>query len=216
MGRTLSLSLSFLRIFADMFIGNIISDGNLNVGPEFNVVNDVGLIDPLLPTIVIGMTKAKSIQPELDFLDRKMLNGFFWTFTMEENRKYYDLDLYNFVAHSYDTLMSNVTYFFVDFIQFNERKLKRIFNKMKNFDELVVFKHDDMVYAYAKGIVFGIDLSQVRYLGHDDKKLVKNLKQYASEYLHGKEPIQENSVYLEMLDNQIKYIPYLHYLQKIR
>ena len=56
-----------------MKIGNIVSNTDLNVGNEFNVVDSLDNIIKGIPTLIVGYSIVKEIfGDELDFIKRKI------------------------------------------------------------------------------------------------------------------------------------------------
>jgi hypothetical protein len=55
-----------------MFVGNIVTHSNINVDKYFKVVNSLDDTIDGLPTLIVGWDIVKTINPNADFIDKKL------------------------------------------------------------------------------------------------------------------------------------------------
>lgn len=193
-----------------MKIGNIISEEEILVGEEFNVVSSLDDIIEGIPTLYVGLDLVKSDE-DLDFLERQLGEHTFWTFTDKEHRNYHIGDLARFINYCYTHLISDIHYIFIDPIQFNKSKMKKVLNKIKSLENSISYVHgEDMIYIYGDNLIFGVDLKLLRFMRMDVDKILSRIKSLSTVFLDNREVFIEYKNYLERLDNQPKYIPFLY------
>lgn len=195
-----------------MFVGNIVSKSNLNIDKYFNVVESLDNIIQGLPTLIIGWDIVKTIEPNADFIDKKLSKDIFWTFKKTERRDIFEEDLYNFIHYSYNLLVKDIKYEYIDFIQLNKDETKEVFNNIKNNKSISYF-YNNMVYINNKNTIYGVDLKLIKYLDFDVEKTIKKIKSYSNVFLIDSNIIIEYKDIIEMLDNQVKYVPYLYSIE---
>jgi hypothetical protein len=193
-----------------MFIGNIVATSKISVDEYFNIVDSLDKVDNDLPTLIVGWDIVKTIDPKANFIVRKLSPNTYWTFKKTEKNDLYMEDLYEFVNLAYKEFVDNIKYIYIDLIQFSDKKIKKIFKKLDEIDNLVGFKHLDMIYLYGESMIFGIDLSLVRYMKLDENKLLTRVNKVCSVFLDNKEIIIEYKDFMDVLDDDVKYIPYLY------
>jgi hypothetical protein len=195
-----------------MFVGNIVNKSNLNIDKYFNVVESLDDIIKGLPTLVIGWDIVKTIKQDADFIDKKLSKDIFWTFKKTERRDIFEEDLYNFIQYSYNLLIKDIEYQFIDFIQLGKNETKEVFNQIKNNKSTSYF-YNNMVYIHNKKTIYGIDLKLVKYLDFDVTKTINKIKTYSTVFLSDNDIIIEYKDIIDMLDNEVKYIPYLYSIE---
>jgi hypothetical protein len=193
-----------------MHIANIITNSNINVDKYFNIVNSLDNIIPNLPTLIIGWDIVKTINPDTDFIDKKLSENIYWTFKKTERRDIFESDLYDFISLSYQNLIKDISYQFVDFIQ--DLNVRKTFKGILKDKQKITYQHQSMLYIYSDKIIYGIDLNQGSYLEYDTEILLHKIKITSKTFLEDKIITEYNDI-IEMLDNQIKYIPYLYYIE---
>lgn len=198
-----------------MKIGNIVSNTILNIGEEFNIVDSLDNIIQGIPTIIVGYDLVKEqFGDNLDFSLREV-DGIFWTFNKNEQKKYYLIDINKFIDYCFDYAIKTIKYIFVDPIQFKVTKIKKIITKIRSLNEPICYLTEKkMLYIFGDNIIFGIDLKLISYLGVDDNKIISQIKSMTKVFLEGIEIFIEYKNYLERLDNQPKYIPFLYSINK--
>lgn len=194
-----------------MKIANIVSLNKVNVSDEFNVVKTIDEIIPNLPTLVIGFDWVNKRYPDFDIKNKKLADNLYWTFKKTENRDKHDEDILWFMNKTYKDLVSNTPYVFIDPIQYHSRKLLKIIRKIYSTSEITTYKHGEMVYMYGAGVIFGVDLKLLKYMGFNVNKIKIKIKNRSKVFLGDNNIlIEEYKKHVEGLDKQTRYIPYLY------
>jgi hypothetical protein len=196
-----------------MYVANIVAKNNLNIDKYFNVVESLGEIIQGLPTLIIGWDMVKAINPNVDFIDKKLSDDVFWTFKKTERRDIFEEDLYNFIHYSYNLLIKNVNYKFIDLILLSELELKNTFKILKKSTKLIGYKYNNMLYLYTDNTIYGFDLKLLTYLDLDVDKTFEKIKSYCLVFLDHNDILIEYKDIIEMLNNEVKYIPYLYSIE---
>lgn len=191
-------------------IGNIVTTDNIKVDDNFNVVDSLDKIIEGIPTLIIGLDNAKKLKDKLNFVDRKIDNLIYWTFSKKEKRNLFEEDLFYFIEVSYNFLKQNIEYIFVDFILFNDKKIDKIFNKIESYDKNISLLINEMLYIYSDKFIFGIDLRQIKYLNNNVDEFLFKIKSLSSVFLDNEQILIEYKNNLGMLDDEVKYIPVLY------
>jgi hypothetical protein len=195
-------------------IGNIVTIDNIKVDENFNVVDSFDKIIEGIPTLVIGIDNATQSYGDLNYIDRKINDLNYWTFSKKEKRGLSEEDLFYFIENSYKHLTNTIEYIFVDVILFNERKIKKIFDKIKSFDKNISFLTDKMLYIYSDKYIFGFDLRQIKFINGDVDKFIDKIKNTSIDFLSNNEILIEYKNNIGMLDDELKYIPVLYSIRK--
>lgn len=199
------------RIFADMKIGNILTEGHIEAEKAFNVVSSIDDCIDGIPTLIVGHYVVKEMYEDLNFLDRKVNEQTFWTFTEKEQRKYHVIDIDAFKDHCFHVKLAKMNYVFVDPIQSKLSKIKKILKKLYSLEDAITYIHlDKVAYVYADDLIFGIDLKLLKYIGIDESKIKSRLKTISAVTLEQSEILIEYKNYMERLGGQVKYIPFLY------
>lgn len=193
-----------------MYVANIVTKTNLNIDKYFNIVQSIDEIIDDLPTLVIGWDIVKTINPNADFIDKKLSNNIYWTFKKTERRDIFEEDLYYFIKHSYNLLIKNIEYIFIDLILFSDSELKTTFKKIKKSPKVIGYKYNNMLYLYTDKTIYGFDLKLLKYLDLDSDKTIEKIKSYCSVFLTDTNILIEYKDIIEMLNNEVKYIPYIY------
>jgi hypothetical protein len=192
-----------------MKIGNIVSDSPIGVDKFFNVVDSLNDCIKGIPTLIIGLDYVRHLEP--DFMDRRLEDGNFWTFTKEESRKHHIIDLDSFKDYCFNSAIDDISYIFIDPIQFPKNKIKKILSKINSLDNIVTFIYEDkMAYIFSENLIFGVDLKLAKYIGIKEEKIKSKLKSISTVFLDQDRILIEYKDNMERLDNQVKYIPFLY------
>jgi hypothetical protein len=167
-----------------------------------------------IPTLIIGLDNVKKLDTKLNFVDRKLDDLTYWTFSKKEKRVLFEEDLFYFIENSYKHVKDSVEYIFIDFILFSDRKVSKIFNKIKESNNNITFVNERMVYIYSEKYLFGIDLKQVEFLGYNLDLFLVKIKELSMVFLDNSEILIEYKNNLGMLDDEVKYIPLLYSINK--
>jgi tetrahydromethanopterin S-methyltransferase subunit G len=87
-------------------IGNILIDNKLKVDDNFNVVDSFDELIEGIPTLIIGLDNANKLNKKLNYVDRKIDNNTFWTFSKSEKRMLFEDDIFYFIENSYKSLIN--------------------------------------------------------------------------------------------------------------
>lgn len=196
-----------------MFVGNIVTQSKVNIDKYFNVVETMDAIIHGLPTLIVGWDIVKTIEPEVDFITRKLSDNIFWTFKKTERRDIFENDLYDFIHHSYNLLIKDLDYKFIDLIQLSEQELKTTFKEIKKSTKVIGYIHENMLYIYTDNIVYGLDLKLVTYLEYNLSDILNKIKSYCSVFLDNDEILIEYKDIIDMLNNEVKYVPFLYSIE---
>lgn len=196
-----------------MHIANIVTNSNIIVDKYFNISNSLDNIIQDLPTLIIGWDIVKTINPDVDFIDKKLSDNIFWTFKKSERRDIYQEDLYNFITYCYKNLIKDINYSFIDLITLTDSEIKESFNNIKKCKKSATYQYNDMIYVYCDNTIYGIDLKLVKYLDYDVKKTIEKIKKNSFVFLSGDQILIEYKDIIESLDNEVKYVPYLYTIE---
>lgn len=195
-------------------IGNIVTLDKIKVDDNFNVVNSFNEVIEGIPTLVVGTNIANDSYGNLNYIDRKIDNLNYWTFSKKEKRGLFEEDLFYFIENSYKNLTNRLEYIFVDVILFDDEKIKKIFDKIESYKDNISFITDKMVYIYSDKYIFGIDLRQIEYIRGDIDKFIKKVKRFSKDFLSNNEILIEYKNNLGMLEDELKYIPVLYSMRR--
>ena len=192
-----------------MKIANIVSHQKVNVSQEFNVVESMDNIIHGLPTLILGFDYVNKHYPEFDVMDRKLGENLYWTVKRTEKRDKYEEDLSWFVTKVLTDLISEISYVFVDPIQYNSRTIRKVIRKFHSMENKITYQNGQMLYIYDEKIIFGVDLKLLKYIGLDYNKIKEKIISKSSVFLTNDKILIEYKKTVEELDNQVRYIPYL-------
>jgi hypothetical protein len=192
-----------------MKIANIVSHQKVNVSQEFNVVESMDDIIHGLPTLILGFDYVNKHYPDFDVMDRMLGENLYWTVKRTEKRDKYEEDLSWFVTKVLTDLISEISYVFVDPIQYNSRTIRKVIKKFHSMENKVTYQNGQMLYIYAEKIIFGVDLKLLKYIGLDYKKIKEKIIRKSLVFLTNDKILIEYKKTVEELDNQVRYIPYL-------
>ena len=109
-----------------MKIANIFSRSNIEAPQDFNVVTSFNDIIEGLPTLIVGYDYVNEHYPDFDITDICLGKDFYWTFRKTEKRDKYEQDLKWFITKVYVDLTNELSYIFVDPIQYKKKSLLKI------------------------------------------------------------------------------------------
>lgn len=193
-----------------MVLGNIVSNNNISVSEEFNVVKTMDEIIHGLPTLIVGYDLVNKLYPDFDITNILVNGDIYWTFKKTEKRDKYEEDLLWFTSKVYKNITDNIPYIFIDPIQDKPKKINKIIKKILTIKNIITFINDDMVYIYGENMIFGVDLKLLDYIGFNVDKIKLKIKNISSVFLDNKEILIEYKNTLETLDNKVKYVPLIY------
>jgi|TARA_B110000211_G_C14074885_1_gene551587 hypothetical protein len=193
-----------------MYLGNIVTATKIE-DPHFKVCRKVETIQKGLPTLIVGWDKTKELYgDEVSILHKEISPTTCWTFSPKERKVEYEKDVTNFIYKCYNKIGDGIPYIYVDLIHDSRKKIKKIIRKIYSFERPIIYVHEDrMVYLYAEGMIFGIDLEIVSYLGIDPDKVVTKLCNLSGCLLVGTEIFNKYNDVMTKINNKVKFLPYL-------
>jgi hypothetical protein len=193
-----------------MKIANIVSNQKVSVSEEFNVVVSMDDIIHGLPTLIVGFDYVNKNYPNFDVMDRKLGEKLYWTLKRTEKRDKYEEDLSWFINKVLTDLISDISYVFVDPIQYNAKTIRKIIRKFHSMENKITYQNGQMLYVYSDKIIFGVDLKLLKYIGLDYSKIKDKIIIKSSVFLTNDKILIEYKNTINELDNQVRYIPYLY------
>lgn len=193
-----------------MKIANIFSRSNVEVPKDFNVVTSFSDIIEGLPTLIVGYDYVNDKYPDFDITDICLGGNLYWTFKKTEKRDKYEQDLKWFISKVYADLTSELSYIFVDPLQYRGKTLIKIVKKIFSLTNVVTYSNKDMIYIYGDNLIFGIDLKLLKYMGIDIKKIENKIKSISTVFLDQPDIFIEYKNTLSLLDNKARYLPFLY------
>ena len=195
-----------------MKIGNIVSTSSVSVSEDFNVVQSLDEIIQGLPTLIVGWDYVKKNYPDYDVTDRKLADNLYWTVKKTEKRDIYEEDLFYFIQNTYNGLVKDIDYYYLDPFSFNRKQLVRLLKKL-NTCKSISYHHDNMVYIYVEDYILGIDISLMEFIGFKYDKIIDKIKQKSSIFLTKDMIFIEYKHRIENFENQVKYLPVLYSIE---
>lgn len=208
--------MSLLQI---MFLGQVITKNKAIETIDFiNVISDTAASDnPSIYTLVIGKQLAEGLygKENVHILDKKINDTTWWTYAKNEKHKEYDEGINKFNSEIIKVLKDNIKYEFLNVLTEDLSKTKAFITYMKGAYRKVIYCSYDHLYIYRKSnnTVYGISLSDMKYIGIDIDKTIDKIKSNPYNTV-----ITDNdflsSKTREYLGNDEKLIPYLYFLSK--
>ena len=196
-----------------MIVANIVTNTNINIDKYFNVVGTLDEIVQGIPTLIIGWDIVKTINPDADFVDKKLSEEIFWTFKKTERRDIFEEDLYNFINYSYNKLIKNINYKFIDLISYSETELKDTFKLIKKMNNVTGYKYKNMLYIHTENTIYGMDIKLLEYVGYNVDETLNKIISYFDVFLENEQILIEYKDIIDVLNNEVKYIPYLYSIE---
>jgi hypothetical protein len=190
-------------------IANIVSQTNISVSNLFNVVTTMDEIIHGLPTLIMDYEYVNKHYPDFDIMDISLGNNLYWTFSRRQKRDKHAEDLDFFINKVYIDLLKGVSYFYLDFINYENKTIRRAIKKMINFKTMTTYAHGEMLYIYGENLVFGVDLKLLKFMGYNVDKIKNKIIDKSTNFFDYREILIEYKMMFGEIENQIRYIPYL-------
>jgi len=191
-------------------LANILTPYDSWYGREFNVTNDINKLNHELPTLVVGYVKAKDIYPDINILEFKYSDTFFWTYAKEEDRNGYVKGLGKFKEYIRRKFLISTAYKFIDPFELSISQVKDTIRYIMAGPIVTFFPNNRMVYILRGKVIFGIDLEVIKFIGINRNKFLNKIKAIKNNTLLNSEIIIEYKDYTNLFGDDIKYIPYLY------
>lgn len=192
-----------------MKIANIITKNKIKVSDEINVVDSIDKIIDGIPTLIVGIDLTETIFPDFDVLNFEIEKNFYWTVKSTEKRDKYEEDLRLFLNKAVEIITEDVTYIFIDLIQFKKKKIRKIVTKILSLKKIVTYQKDTMLYLYGENIIFGIDLGLIAYFGGNIIKVKEKIKNKSYVFLNDDDILIYEKTIKE-LGNNIRFTPFIY------
>ena len=196
-----------------MKVGNIVSQNKVKVSDDFNVVKSMDEIIHGLPTLIVGYDYVNKNYPDFDITSNSLDIDIYWTFKRTERRDKYEEDLSLFVSISYNKLVQNIDYIFIDPIQYSKKKMYKILRKLYSLKNKISYLNNNMIYIYSENLIFGIDLKLASFTGSDSTKIKNKIKEISSVFLDDDKILIEYRKNVGLLSDKVRYVPFLFSLR---
>lgn len=193
-----------------MKFANIVTNTQINLSDDFNVVESMDKIIHGLPTLVVGFDIADKLYPNYDVGYKKITDNIYWTTKKTENRDKHNIEIEWFKFFVYNELVKDVSYIFVDPIQYSKKNIVKIIKKINNSKNIISYEKNDMIYIYTDKLIFGVDLKLINYIGLNPTKIKNKIINISSVFLRHDDIFIEYKDIIEDLDNQVRFIPFLY------
>ena len=159
------------------YIANIVSKSKKYKFNEFiNAVNTYDDIDVSVPTLIVGTEMAKSINGDkLDYINKKIDNNIFWTFSTVEKRSENEKDVKKFQELIIKELKKTIKYTFFSVLTNEKYKMKRLIRLLLTRTDIFYFFTEKMLYISYDNNVVGISLDECKYIGVSIDKIIKKI-----------------------------------------
>lgn len=196
-----------------MRIANIVCERDIKIDNKFNLINSIDAIIPGLPTLIVGINNAKSYTKDISYLDRRIDDNTFWTFSRLEKRDLFEEDLFYFIQFAYNKLLEHAKFKFIDLILSDSEKINLVFYDIKSNENVITFHYQNMVYTYVNDTIYGFNLRQVEYIGKSIDKFMTKIKDISHVFLQDEKILIEYKKELSVFNEEIKYIPFIYSLR---
>lgn len=170
-----------------LYIGNIITSSNLNIGKEFRIVQTIDDADASLPILIIGWEIAKKNIPSFNILTKEYhINDMciFWTFKKNERKSEYEQDIENFKQYCYRSLLDKIKYQYLDISFFNIKNVKyflKFIYSTQNTKYFYYLPNKKFLFIYnpanrRQNTICGLSLSLCQYIGINIENLMSKIK----------------------------------------
>ena len=158
------------------FIANILTDKKFTGNELYNVVNSKELLIPDIPTLVVGWEFTKSLYPDVDITDWVIDDNTYWTFGNREKRSVYEDRIEKFKNIAINYVISSVKYKFINILA-DKQSAKEFISKVDAESGITSYYYNGIVYVYipSEGVVYGISLRDIDYVGNNPKTFLSQL-----------------------------------------
>ena len=193
-----------------MDVGNIITSSIIKED-NFKLCNDLESINPSLPTLIVGWSKAKElIKEEISILHKKINDSLYWTFSQKERKVEYDKDIISFKKLCFNNIGKEIPYVYLDILHGKLHINKKIIQKIYTLiDPISYISKNNMLYIFGENIIFGVDLNICELIGVNKEKIIERIDIIPNSILIGNEIFNKCKDYIKRTDNREKLVPYI-------
>lgn len=199
-----------------MNIGRIITKNkNIDTLDFVDVTENFGSVDNFVPTLIIGKQNAENIfgKEKIRVLDKNIESNIYWTFDKTEKRNEFERDLNEFNNMLVKTINKNIKYEFFNVFTEPIYRIKKLIKFIKSNNEKYIYIYNEHIYMYYQNKVYGLSLSDVKYLGINPKKVLNMFKTNKNNHITYNTDFLSNKMKKIIKDNKI-LIPYFYFLYK--
>ena len=173
---------------------------------EVSTFNNCKIIENEL-TLLVGVDLVKKYFPDfkLKFLDRRINDNVYWTFSKFEKRNVYEEDLESFYNMVYNRIQKDIRYFPVSLLSNGYNYYKRFLNYLSNGSPKVALVLSKEIYIYNNRTILGVSVDELDYVGISKGRVLDKLRTFSNvrivenlDILNGKDKYLEND-YLKYL-----------------
>lgn len=162
------------------YIANVISKSKKHKFNEFiNVTNSYKDIDHSVPTLIVGTEMVKSIfGNDISYIDRKIDENTFWTYSVTEKRSVNEEDIEKFKNFVLKSLKKNIIYDYINVLTIENTNIEDIFKSLEKKTNVFYLFTDKMMYFSYGDVVRGISLESCEYIGWKKEDIIKKITSF--------------------------------------
>lgn len=162
------------------YIANVISKSKKYKFNEFiNVTNSYKDIDHSVPTLIVGTEMVKSIfGNDISYIDRKIDENTFWTYSVTEKRSVNEEDIEKFKNFVLKSLKKNIIYDYINVLTVENTNIEDIFKSLEKKTNVFYLFTDKMMYFSYGDVVRGISLESCEYIGWKKEDVIKKITSF--------------------------------------
>jgi hypothetical protein len=162
------------------YIANVISKSKKYKFNEFiNVTNSYKDIDHSVPTLIVGTEMVKSIfGNDISYIDRKIDENTFWTYSVTEKRSVNEEDIEKFKNFVLKSLKKNIIYDYINVLTIENTNIEDIFKSLEKKTNVFYLFTDKMMYFSYGDVVRGISLESCEYIGWKKEDVIKKITSF--------------------------------------
>lgn len=199
-----------------MILGQILTSyKNIEVNEFIKVTNNKNNLDYSLPILIVGKHNAKEIIGEnnLQYLNRKVNDNLFWTFGKTERRDEFEKDIKKFNELIINRLINDIKYQYINIFNLTYSGVKELLTLINKKEKKTYLIIDNTIYLYYDKNVYGLSLNETKYIGIENKKILKRLgSNVYNKSLKNHFSISKNI--RNILKNKLFLVPYIYFLEK--
>ena len=193
-------------------LGRIYTNKKTFKSIQFIDVNPIGhyFEDENIPTLLIGKKDIDGLGYKLSFLNKEIKKNLFWTYSKTERRNEYEIDVLNFYKFIFSTVYKNIKYANICIYTMGFSKFKKLLNLINDnsIKKVIYIKHNH-IYIYFDNVVYGISLSEIKYCGINENKVIDLLISGKNCNIITNDNFIKNDIKV-FLSNRDYLIPYFH------
>lgn len=161
------------------YIGNVIvTSPNYKIDECYNKCLSFNTIDESLPTIIIGLENAKKYIENFNILKKNYKNdSLWWTFSKNERRIDYDVDINNFFELCINNIINKLMYNNINIIELTKKNIIKYIKFIKNSNiKLYFVDNNKFVFIYDindSKKIYGLSLNTCAFFGISKNRVLK-------------------------------------------